>query len=657
MKIKSFFFNYSLQIVATIIGAICTGFMAYYNWPIAIAQGILLMAIAIGGIVRSKMASKRLKRTVELTSKYLSYDGDNNSLQGFPFATSVVQLSGKIVWCNNLFYSYFVGGELLGDDNIEEFTGEITVDEIANLDTVSVDYNGRRYSVYSNKLDYKDDNELYIIYFVDDTELKNTFDEYLLSKPTVLHAVVDNADEILQDYKDSEVAVINGKVEKIIESWVAMFPCVMRKMSNGRYFIISEERGLRQMVDQKFKILDEVRAFEYEEKVIGITLSIGAGRGETMLECDDSARQSLDMAQSRGGDQVAIKTKGDYEFFGGVSSGIEKKTKTKTRIISAALAELIESSDNVLIMGHCYSDLDSIGSAVGVYCAANSLNTDAHIVVCKEKSLCESVIKHLENNNMGGIFVEPEKAMEMVSKKTLLVVVDTHRADFLEYRPIYDKVQRVVVVDHHRKTVDYIDNAVLFYNEPTSSSASEMVTEMLQYITNKSNVTKPVAEALLAGIMLDTRNFVLRTGVRTFEAAAYLKSRGADTVCVKQLFSNSMDNYRQRNAIIGTSTTYENCAIAIAPDNIDNIRVVASQVADELLNISGIRSSYVIFKTNGAVNISARSMGEMNVQIIMEKLGGGGHQTMAAAQLPKNTVEETLVELKGALDYYFDFYK
>lgn len=268
--------------------------------------------------------------------------------------------------------------------------------------------------------------------------------------------------------------------------------------------------------------------------------------------------------------------------------------------------------------------------------------------------MAEPLIKHLEDNGKGELFIEPEQAKSLINKKTLLVIVDTHRAQFLEYKPIYDAVQNVVVIDHHRKTVDYIDKAVIFYNEPIASSAAEMVTEILQYITVKSPIDSVTAEALLAGIMLDTRNFVLRTGVRSFEAAAYLRGRGANTVTVKRLFANSMENYKQRNNIIGNSTTYKNCALAIAPDNIENIRVVASQVADELLNIEGIKSSYVIFRTENSIDISARSMGEMNVQVIMEKLGGGGHQTMAATQLKDITMEEALSKLRDVLDDFFD---
>lgn len=652
MKVKTFFINYPLQIAAFIIAMIFTGIMTYYNWQVAIAQVSLIVVIAVVAVLRAKLVNDRLKRTVKKAAEYLDYS-QKNSLDGFPFPVVVAGENGKILWCNQLFNAKVIVDEHLQSDDIKQFALGMDISELSLIGSSAAEYKGKKYTLYSNKIVDKN-NIMYIVYFVEDTVLKNTAEEYGLSRPAILHIIVDNSEDIFQNYKDSEVAVINGGIEKIIESWTAQFPCVMRKIANGKFFIIVEERGLQRMIAERFKILDEIRAFEYKEKIIGITLSIGCGRGSTMLECDASARQSIDMAQSRGGDQVALKTKGSYEFFGGVSSGVEKRTKTKTRIIAAALAELLESSENVIVMGHCYSDLDSIGAAVGVCSAAAAVGKPAKITLYRENTLAESLIKHLESQGLGELFVEPEKAQALVNKKTLLVIVDTHRADFLEYRPIYDAVETVVVIDHHRKTVDYIDDAVIFYNEPTASSASEMITEILQYITVRAPLESAAAEALLAGIMLDTRNFVLRTGVRSFEAAAYLRGRGADTVSVKRLFANSMDNYKQRNAIIGNSTTYKSCALAIAPEGIENVRVVASQVADELLNIEGIKSSYVIFKTNETINISARSMGEMNVQVIMEKLSGGGHQTMAAAQLKNVTMEEALGKLRVSLDDFFE---
>ncbi|MDR0315008.1 MAG: DHH family phosphoesterase [Oscillospiraceae bacterium] len=650
MDIKNVAKNDPFQVIFILLSVVLTGITAYYNWQIAVIEAAVVLALAAILLIYNKISKNNLKKIAQISAQFLDYTKDN-SLENFPFPTVVADHTGKIVWLNEIFEKEVMAGSNPANYDIEQFTSGYSLDEITANGSVAAEYNNIKYSVYFSKIAVGN-RDFYMLYFIEDTYLKNTAQEYMLTRPAVLHAVLDNMDEVLQKFKDSEIAVINGELEKIIESWTAQFPCILRRIANGRFFIIAEERGLASMINKKFKILDEIRDFSYDGKTIGVTLSIGGGRGDTMSECDDAAKQSLDMALSRGGDQAAIRTNGNYEFFGGISSGIEKQTKTKTRIISAAIAQLIGESDNVLVMGHCFSDLDSIGAAVGVCSAARVLGKPANIVLYKEKSLAGSIITKLNNSGLGDLFLEPSEAIPKAGQNTMLVIVDTHRAEFLEYRPIYDIIDKIVVIDHHRKTVDYIDDAVIFYNEPGASSAAEMVTEILQYIVGNKPIGEAVANSLLAGIMLDTRNFVLRTGVRSFEAAAYLKGNGADTVAVKQLFANSMENYKQRNSVIGSSVTYKNCAIAVAPDSMENIRILASQVADELLNITGIKSSYVLFKDNGTINISARSMGEMNVQVIMEKLGGGGHQTMAAAQISVS-MEAAVAGLKKELDLFF----
>ena len=304
-------------------------------------------------------------------------------------------------------------------------------------------------------------------------------------------------------------------------------------------------------------------------------------------------------------------------------------------------------------MGHRFADLDALGAAVGVWSAARFFKKPAYIVMSRGKSLAKALVGQLDEGGMRDFIIEPGDALQLLGKRTLLVVVDTHRPDFVEYPPLLEKVKTVIVIDHHRKTVNFIDNAVIFYHEPTASSASEMVTELLPYMSNKPFIDKLQAEALLAGIMLDTRDFVLRTGVHTFEAAAYLRGRGADTVRVKQLFSNSMEDHQLRNAITSNFDTYRGCAIAIADIESEDVRIIASQAADEMLNISGIQSSYVLYRTEDIVNISARSMGAMNVQLIMEMLGGGGHQTMAAAQLSNISVSDAKVRLLQVIDQFY----
>ena len=359
-----------------------------------------------------------------------------------------------------------------------------------------------------------------------------------------------------------------------------------------------------------------------------------------MRQCELLALQALEMSQGRGGDQVAIKTGDSYEFFGGVTStGIEKRTKVKTRVVASALKELIRGSDKVFIMGHKFGDVDSLGSSYGLWKCASGMERESYIVLDEKTHLAASLICKIKEESGDHVMIDGKTACERMTRKSLLIICDTHRRDFVDCSPLYDACRTTVVIDHHRKNTDFIDNSVIFYHEPYASSACEMVSELVQYI-DSSMIGKPQAEALLAGIMLDTRNFVLRTGVRTFEASAFLRSCGADPVAVKKLFSDSIDVYRERAMLVSGAEFFDNCAVAAAHEGVTVSRVAASQAADELLNIEHVDASFVLFSLGGDVNISARSLGKVNVQIIMEALGGGGHYTMAAAQIKNMTLDE-----------------
>ncbi|HBL41553.1 MAG TPA: hypothetical protein DDY98_08375, partial [Ruminococcaceae bacterium] len=351
-------------------------------------------------------------------------------------------------------------------------------------------------------------------------------------------------------------------------------------------------------------------------------------------------------------DQAAIYKTDTYEFFGGISKGIEKRSKARTRIISSAISKLIENSSNVLIMGHRFSDLDSVGSGIGMYCAAVSLGKTAKIVINRKQTLAVGLTDMAEEK-LGNIFCEPKEALKLLDRNTLLIICDTHREDVLESTELYRAAQTVVIIDHHRKNVDFISNAIVFQHDPGASSASEMVSELLQYMPSKPPIDECMADAMLAGIMLDTKNFALKTGVRTFEAAAFLKSKGADTVRVRRLFMNKLEDMKLRNDMVSSCEKYRDCAIAFADFDSPNIRTVTSQAADEMLNIEGIKASFTMFDSNGTVNLSARSLGDINVQVIMESLGGGGHLTMAAAQLPESEFESAKTRLCAAIDKYY----
>ena len=362
------------------------------------------------------------------------------------------------------------------------------------------------------------------------------------------------------------------------------------------------------------------------------------------------------MAQGRGGDQAAIKTVTGFEFYGGVSKGVERSNKVKARIIANQLIQLVEGSDRVYIMGHKFSDLDSVGSSVGLACAIRNLGKKADVVVDRLASLSTQLIERLKlPDDPNPLFMAPSAAVESVTDNSLLIITDTHNPLMLESRELHSKAKQVVIIDHHRKTVNFIDNSLIFYHEPYASSASEMVTEILGYFGKAGKITALQAEALLAGIMLDTKNFTIKTGVRTFEAAAFLRKLGADTVNVKGLFANSIESYRQKAALVSNAEIYKRCAIASTTMFSPDMRLVAPQAADELLGIENVDASFVYYRSSGdEIYVSARSLGALNVQLVMEYLGGGGHQTMAGAQLKGVSVEDAGIKVKDAINQYYE---
>ncbi|MBR4319937.1 MAG: DHH family phosphoesterase [Oscillospiraceae bacterium] len=483
----------------------------------------------------------------------------------------------------------------------------------------------------------------------DVTELKKIKQEYQNSRPCVMLIVVDSYEDLIQNAKESVRLEVSAAIEKLLEQFISETNGILKRLKNDRFIAIIEEEHIQQLMAEKFHILDDARNIHADDKNC-VTFSIGVGHGAaTMQESEAWAVQCLDMALGRGGDQAAVKTESGFRFFGGVSKGVEKKSRAKTRIIAGAIQELIQNSANVYLMGHRFGDLDSIGSACGLAGAIQLMEIPVNVVVDPEKNLSKQLISLVEKDLGKELFLTPQQAIDTITDDTLLIIVDTHNKDILESAELYHAAQKVIVIDHHRKNVNYVDNAVVFYHEPYASSACEMVTELLQYFKLNTEVNACCANCLLSGIMLDTKNFVMRTGVRTFEAAAYLKKIGADTVKVKGLFSGSIDNYKSRAEIVSSAEIIGCHAIAIAPKHTSDVRLVAPQAADELLSISNVDAAFVIYAVKNSVSISARSLGAVNVQVIMEQLGGGGHQTMAATQIPDMSPEEAKNQLLEVL--------
>ncbi len=567
----------------------------------------------------------------------------------FPMPVVIVSDSREIIWYNELFESAVVGGEeILGmcfdkvsDKPLEQFCSERGLE---------VSYNGKSYIAYGICDDIND--RVYMLYFSEITHLKNLAEEYARTRPVVMLILIDNYEELLQNAKESEKSQLLGQIDYLLEEFISKTNGFIRKLDRDRFIAVIEEQHLAKLAEERFPILDAARQLQTAYRY-PVTLSIGIGRGgKSMAESETWSRQAIDMALGRGGDQVAIKSTLGFEFFGGVSKGVEKRTKVKTRIIANALAELIETSDNVIVMGHKFGDLDCTGAAIAMAMAVRCLNKHSVVCVDREHNLAKCLIERQEQSGVSDLFAEESEAMGMLTPKTLLIIVDTHNPGFVESSKLYESCQTVAVIDHHRKMVTHIDNAVIFYHEPFASSASEMVTELLQYLGDSVVVNRTEAEALLAGIMLDTKNFVLKTGVRTFEAAAFLRRMGADTVEVRKLFAGSMEAYQRKTKLVASAQIYKSCAIACSDCSSEDLRIVAPQAADELLNISGVDASFVLYRVGNGVSVSARSMGKINVQLIMEQLGGGGHLTMAGAQLACESTEPIKQQLLTAIDKY-----
>lgn len=572
---------------------------------------------------------------------------EKESLYSFPVASVIVDNDNKIIWCNKFFSENVITDrDPFGIDISEIF--QMDTDELERNDSVSASYSGKTYTVTCET----NCTPLKLLCFQDITDYCKLQESFRLTRPSVIIIMVDNYDDLLQNSKESDKARVIGDIERLFEEFMSATNGFLKKLSQNTFIAVIEEQHLSKIIDERFKILDTARKIKVDER-LNLTLSIGVGYNcKTLAESETSAKQALDMALGRGGDQAAVKTEAGFQFYGGVSKGIEKQSRTKTRIIATALQELIHNSSDVLIMGHRFGDLDSIGAAVGLAGSINSMGKSAKIVVDPVNNLAAPIIDRLTSLGDGDMFMDETTALDVISDDTLLIIVDTHNKNIIESPALYKKARHVVVIDHHRKNVNFIDNAVIFHNEPYASSTCEIISEMIQYFKDTGRLHPQYADAMLAGITLDTKNFVMKTGVRTFEAAAFLRKNGADTIIVKSMFSSTMDSYRKKAKLVASAELYNRCALAVSESSDADMRVIAPQASDELLNITGVDASFVIYPSNNCMCISARSLGAMNVQLIMEKLGGGGHQTMAATQLADKSADEAKKMLLCAIDEY-----
>ncbi len=606
-----------------------------------IALGVTVAAFA-AVLIFSLGFRNYIKSTVRSAADHIN--GFNaEHLEKYKYPVALVGDRGDIVWCNARFRKSLCDGRSPEGESIKEYISGADIKKIADGEGIDAAANGREFSVFCITV-----GEGIICYFIEDTYYKQEVREYHSNLPSVALVTFDNAEDFSSDSDElySEVLVT---VENTLQHWASEYNALYKKLGNNRYMMIFTDSNVEKMTEAKFPILKEIRSINVNNRVA--TISVGLCRGSKLIkESELNARKALEMALGRGGDQVAVIKDNSYTFFGGTAAASEKVSKVRMRVIANAISRAASDSDRVFIMGHRFSDLDCVGAAMGLQCIMEkTFNRNCKIIIDKSTSMAKQLITYAENKLESSIFVSPEEAMRWITPKTLLIIVDTHIAGSLESPAVYEKCKKVIVIDHHRKSVNHIDNALVFCHEPSSSSASEMCCEIIGCLDDKP-LGYVQADALLSGITLDTKNFVLKTGVRTFEAAAYLRRKGANTLTVKEMFSGSINTYREKVDIVCRSKIYRGCAISYSEKAAEDVRLAAAQAADEMLTLSGISASFVIFSDSDQINISARSYGRVNVQIIMEKLGGGGHQTMAATQLKDISFEEAEIKLKEAID-------
>lgn len=635
---------------------------ALYDYKAAIVEFIIFILLtAFYMINRLKKKSKLYKyiRSLDINLN----DNEFNSLTHSVIPITIIKRNGVIEWYNEKFANLISVSnihKLPITDYIKHFDiNEFSPDETNNSRiTYKLTYNKRSYNILGNILhtsSSKDDESNYYIalYWYDNTEYDLLSRKYYSEAFVSCIAVIDNYDDVMQSTQNADKPKLTASIEETLDSLCQMYNGILKKYEKDRYFIYLQKSNLDDLISTNFAFIDKFKSILVGNKVAP-TLSVGIGvDGETLAQNDNYAYSALDMALGRGGDQVVIKDNDNYKFYGGKTKELEKRTRVKARIVSQAVKEMILESNHIIIMGHKYADVDVLGSALGLYSIIKSLGKDAKILLDTYNQTVERyLIKY--NSKFSDVFINKAYANEFITPDTLLFVVDTQRKSLVEEPALLDVSKNIIVIDHHRKSNDFIENALITYHEPYASSASELITEILQYVDD-AKPQKEEAEALYAGIFMDTKNFTFKTGVRTFEAASFLRRMGVDTIEVKKLFQIDLNAFVKKWAIIEKASTYrEKVAIATCVKNDNDMQTIVAQAADELLNITNITTSFVICDMNDKIIVSARSFGDINVQVITEKLGGGGHMTIAGAQLTDTTVDEVVAGLKKAIDEYLN---
>ncbi len=648
-----------LIVIAVLLIIICT--LKPKAIPISIAIYIIILLYAI--YTNNKRKDEISNHIKELT---LSVDNAAKStLINSPFPLIIIETDGSVIWKSGKFVSTFANIDINNylNDIVKEIKLKIENNETKQERVINhyVQIGDKTYRIIGeyvkSKVNEKKKQSEYmtILYFIDETEYINYVQKYNDEKICVGIIMIDNYEEIMQRLSVEERLQMVAKVEKEIFEWIKAYEGVVVKSDRDTFACFIEKKYLEKMIENKFSILDEVKQVKKDVRMQS-TLSIGIStEGENNYDKYKSAHSAIDIALGRGGDQVVIRDAGKYQFFGGRTEELEKRTKVRARTVSNALEELIQESTDVIIIGHSNADIDAMGSSLGIYRLAKTLNKQAFIVYSKSSVSLDAFMEEVNKlSEYKDIFIDRNTALNKVGENTLLIIVDTHKKNYIEVPEILEKTNKIVIIDHHRKSPDFIDNATLVFHEVYASSAAELVTELIEYSDKNIELTTIEVEALYAGIMVDTKNFTFKTGVRTFEAAAYLRKYGVDIIKVKKWFQSDLETYHKISEIIAkTEIVNDTIGISVYDKQDKDANLICAKAADELLTISDITASFVIGRMGEKICISGRSIGDINVQVILEKLGGGGHITLAGAQVEGMNIDEVRQELINRINEYF----
>lgn len=648
-----------LVIILVLLFAIC-----WQNTKFIIPSIILFILV----IAYTYFANNKRKSEISETLQDLTLTVDSaakTSLINSPFPLIILETDGNVIWKSSKFASEFenIDIDIFINDLVFDLKEEIQnkKDKTDKSILKNIQLNKRTYKLvgkFVNSKKYSKSNKdeyMAILYFIDETENLKLQKEYNDSKSCVGIIMIDNYEENMQMLESEEKAQYIAEIDKEIYEWTNETNGILIKSDRDRYIYIFEQRYLDKIKEDKFSILDRIKELDPKQKV-QFTLSIAiSNEGEVDKDKYRSAQTAMDIVLGRGGDQAVVRQNDIYKFFGGRAQEVEKRTKVKARVVAHALENLIKESSKVMIMGHANSDIDAMGSSIGIYRLAKSLEKNAYIITSDTPTLKNFKASLLEEPEYEDVLISKEVAEENIDEDTLLVVVDTHKVNYVESQEALNKANKIVIIDHHRRSADYIENATLTFQEVYASSAAELVTELLQYAEANVELKKIEAESLYAGIMMDTKSFTFKTGVRTFEAAAYLRKCGVDIIRVKKWFQSDLESFNKIAEIV-KSAEMVNDSIAIAmydQEKAKDVSLLCAKAADELLTIGDVTASFVLGNTGDKVCISGRSIGDINVQIILEKLGGGGHITLAGAQVEGMTMEEAKQELIIRINEYF----